>query len=380
METKELVILDKVKLLLIAETMEAGVRRHVMELIKGLDKNRFSIKLIYGNRVDNVFIKEIESMNKDADLIKLTSLDREINPKLDIRSLVFIRNIIKTFKPDIVHCHSTKAGVIGRLAAKTLNVDKVFYTPHAYSFQSEEFSKTKKLVFIRIEKFLSKRATTYTFNVSDGEKNEALINKIDKEDKFKVIYNGIPSIKLPDKYSIRRELGLPEDSFIIGNNARLCDAKNPLIFLSIAKSVVGKNPRIHFVYCGDGPLYDECIEYIRQNNLERNVHLLGFRDDAEIIVNAYDMFLITSSHEGLPYSLIESMRASVPIMGFSVTGIREIISKDNGILILNEQEASQMIINYSDTMSFSKELIYAYFLERFSIDKMLHDIQTMYVS
>lgn len=372
--------MEKKKLLLIAETMEGGVRRHVMELINGLDKDSFSIKLIYGKRVDNVFLKEIEAMNRQAELIQLTSLVREIDPKKDLSSFVSIRKEIKGFMPDIVHCHSSKAGVLGRLAAKTLNVKKVFYTPHAYSFQAKEFSNLKRFIFVSIEKFLSKNTTTFTFNVSQGEKDEALINKIDCADKFKVIYNGIPLISLPDKLIIRKNLGLPEDSFIIGNNARLSHAKNPLAFMSIAKNVISENPDIHFVYAGDGPLYNKCSEFIEENCLDKNIHLLGFREDAEIIVNAYDMFLITSTHEGLPYSLLESLRACVPIMGFSVTGIREIVSTENGVLISDEKEASERILNYCQNMSFSKEEIYSNFQNTFSIEKMLKDIQSMYVS
>lgn len=372
--------MEKKKVLLIAETMEGGVRRHVMELINGINKDNFTVTLIYGSRVDNVFLREIRKLSSQAKLIKVNSLVREINPALDFSSLKFIRKVIKEIKPDIVHCHSSKAGVIGRLAAKTMKVNKIFYTPHAYSFQAKEFSNMKRSAFVNIEKFLSKSTTTFTFNVSQGEKDEALFYKIDRADKFKVIYNGIPLITMPDKVMLRKKLGLPQDSFIIGNNARLSHAKNPLSFLAIAKDVVSKNPTIHFVFAGDGPLYNTCLEFVTKNNLGKNIHLLGFREDAELIVGAYDIFLITSTHEGLPYSLLESMRASVPIMGFSVTGIKEIVSTENGILISNEKEASEMILNYCDNMSFSKELIYSNFQKRFSIDKMLKDIQSMYVA
>lgn len=372
--------MKKKKLLIVAETMEGGVRRHVIDLVNGLDKDIFSIHLIYGNRVDSAFLREIEFLKNFAELTKLDSLDREINPKKDLKSFLSLRGIMKKNEPDIVHCHSSKAGVLGRLAAKSLNIKKVFYTPHAYSFQSEEFSSLKKYLFIAIEKILSKRMTTATFNVSQGEKDEALLYKIDCHDKFKVIYNGIPDIYLPDKSLLRKELGLPERCFVIGNNSRLSEQKNPLSFMAIAEKVIKMNSNIHFVYVGDGPLYDKCAEFINMNKLNSNIHLLGYREDSEFIVKAYDLFMITSRYEGLPYSLIESLRASVPILGFSVTGVKEIVSKENGLLIADEQEASDAILGFYNYMSFSKKIIYSQFQNTFSLEKMIKEIYSLYMS
>lgn len=368
------------KVVLIAETMEGGVRRHVMDLINGLDTKQFAVTLIYGNRIDNPFILGMEELKTKAELINVRALTREINPRKDLKALKEIKQIIKAIDPDIVHCHSSKAGAIGRLAAKSLNVKKVFYTPHAYSFVDKNFSQTKKHLFITLERLFSKKMTTYTFNVSQNEKNQALLNKLDEDNKFKVIYNGIPEVQISDKCSLRQELMLTEDTFVVGNNGRLSSQKNPLLFLQIAKEIITLNPLIHFVWAGDGPDYEDCLKFIESNQLEDNIHLLGFRDDAEFIVSDYDIFLMTSGHEGLPYSLIEAMRASVPIVGFVDSGLEEIINKENGILVSNSNEATDKILNYWENMTFSKDSIYSYFQQFFSIEKMLEDIKTVYVS
>lgn len=372
--------MKKKNVLLIAETMEGGVRRHVMDLINGLDTNQFSLTLIYGNRVDATFLNNISNLKRRAELINVCYLTREISPKNDVKALRDIKRVMKEYKPDIVHCHSSKAGVLGRMAAKSLGVKKVFYTPHAYSFQNDGFSPSKKRLFITIEKMLSRRSTTYTFNVSKQERTEALSRKIDRENKFKVIYNGLPLVDLPDKIQLRTELGLSGDTYIVGNNGRLSDQKKPLSFLRVANEVIKKNKAIHFVWAGDGPLYDECMDFIKMNQLEDNVHMLGFREDAEMIVNAYDLFLITSSHEGLPYCLIEAMRASVPIIGFAHSGIGEIVTEENGVLVSSEDEAVSEIVNHMKNRVFSKEVIFSNFEHYYSIDKMLKDLHSAYIS
>lgn len=372
--------MEKKKVLLIAETMEGGVRKHVMDLIDGLDTDRFSLTLVYGNRVDASFLNRMKELRNKAVLINVPYLTREISPKEDIQALREIKKIMKAYRPDIVHCHSSKAGVLGRMAAKAMRVKKIYYTPHAYSFQNNSFSTKKKRLFITIERALSRHSTTFTFNVSREERLSALRERIDQEHKFKVIYNGLPMVDLPDKYQLRTELGLPADTYIVGNNGRLSDQKKPLSFLKVAKEVIAKNPSIHFVWAGDGPLLDECKAFIKSNHLENHVHMLGFREDAEMIVNAYDVFLITSSHEGLPYCLIEAMRASVPIIGYKGSGIDEIVTDENGILVSNENEAANMIISHLSKMTFSKEIIYSNFRHYFSIDKMLKDLESEYVS
>lgn len=372
--------MTKINVVLIAETMEGGVRRHVMELINGLDTRQFSLTLIYGNRTDNTFLNNMDKLKSKAELINISTLTREINPEKDLKALIKIKKIIKTKKPDIVHCHSSKAGALGRVAAKLSGVKKVFYTPHAYSFENNTFSPAKRRLFITMERVFSKRLTTCTFNVSENEKLKAMSNGIDKEEKFKVIYNGIPEMEITNYTSLKEELNLPEDAYIIGNNGRLSDQKNPMMFMKIAKEVIEVNPKIHFVWAGDGQYHNQCMEFIESNQLKGNIHMLGFRDDAEYIVNDYDIFLITSGYEGLPYCLIEAMRASVPIVGFSDTGLEEFITQENGTLVSNKSEAVKMILNYTHEMTFSKESIYSYFLQSFSIDKMIKDLHLLYVT
>lgn len=366
----------KKKVLLISESMGGGLRKHVVQLIENLDRDKFELFFIHGEKtMDEAFIDEYEKLKGYATIISCPSFEREITPAKDIQSYLFVSKIIKEIKPDVVHCHSSKAGVIGRLAAKRNGVKKIFYTPHAYSFLAPEFSKQKKRLFVLIEKFLSRHATTQTFCVSKGEKKSALLYKLDKEEKLSVIYNGLPDMEFPPKNFIKQQLGLKSKDIVIGNNARMSEQKNPMLFLKIAKDLIEKDASYHFVWAGDGPLMNEMRSFIQSNHLESNVHLLGDRKDSEIIVAGYDVFLITSLYEGLPYAPIEAMRAGVPIIATDVVGNNEVVVENiNGLLFTPDGNIAEQIKN----LHVENENILSFFRDKFSISTMISEIQTNY--
>lgn len=372
----------KKKILFISESMGGGLRKHVVQLLENLNQEDFELYFIHGTEtLDEIFLNKYLDLQKKCKLIPCDSLSREVHWKSDLKAFTFINKQIQTIKPDIVHCHSSKAGAIGRLAAKINRVSKIFYTPHAYSFLAPEFSQKKKSIFILIEKILSKYATTMTFNVSLGEKNIALKSRIDLENKFLVIYNGLPEINFPNKVSLKNDLNLESEWFIVGNNARLSEQKNPLLFMKIAKEVIEIDPSIHFVWVGDGPLEDKVIQFIKINSLNNNIHLLGFREDSEFIVAGYDLFLLTSNYEGLPYAPIEALRAGVPIIASNVTGNSEVVQQgETGYLVeltdINTFVKHILENKYKTTID--KKVVIKQFKQKFSINNMLNTIEKEY--
>lgn len=368
----------KKKLLLISESMGGGLRKHVVQLIRNLDRNQFDIYFIHGTKhLDSAFREEYEELNNYAILVPCEFFIRELSLKNDLQTLFFLTKKIKEIQPDIVHCHSSKAGALGRIAAKICGIKKIFYTPHAYSFLAPEFSGKKEKIFVAVERYLSRYATTKTFCVSKGEMKEALKNEIDKKDKFEVIYNGLPDIKLPSKAEIRKQLGLPLDAVVIGNNARMTEQKNPQYFMEIAKEVITQDNNYHFVWAGDGPLMENVVKYVGANNLISNVHLLGDRSDSELIVAGYDVFLLTSLYEGLPYAPIEAIRAGVPILATNVTGNNEVVfNGKSGYFIVNE---INIFNNLSRILKLNQAgLISDIFKDKFSLLEMMKKINFFY--
>ena len=321
----------KQKLMFIVETVGGGVRTHVLQLLNGLDPEQYDITLVYGERYDHVFEQQKDELAKKVRLILMPSMQRTVSPKPLIASIRELRQVIRDIRPDIVHCHSSIAGFVGRVAAHKEGVSKIFYTPHAYAFDAPEFSSLKRDAFVLMERWTSRHATTRTFNVSRGEYRNALKHHIDRQDKFRVIYNGLPDIELPSRLEARERLGLrdvvPDESPIVGCCAWLNDRKDPMTFMAIANRVIAQRPDVHFVYMGEGePEFVANVKaYIAKNNLGGNIHLFGYRSDAALLVPAFDVYLLSSLYEGMPYSLVEALRAGVPIAATRTTGNDEVV-------------------------------------------------------
>lgn len=365
------------KVLYISESMGGGLRKHVTQLLNNMNDD-YMLYFIHGTKnMDSLFIKEYSQLSKKCKMIPCESFSREISLKNDLKTSLFLFKQIKKIKPDIVHCHSSKAGALGRIVAKICKTEKIFYTPHAYSFLAPEFSKKKKLFFIKTEKYLCRYFTTKTFCVSKNEKKEALRNYVGNSKNIKVIYNGLEDLEYPNKLSIKKSLGIPEDKIIIGNNARLSEQKNPLLFLEIVKELSKEN-KYHFIWSGDGPLRENIENLIVEYALENQITLLGDRNDSEIIVSIYDYYLSTSLYEGLPYALIEALRAGVPIIATNVVGNNEIVIPNVNGEFINLEINSEMNVLFRK--KYKSDLVKNTFKQNFSLEKMISSIKKEYLA
>ena len=383
----------KAKLLLIAETMGGGVRKHVIDLIHGLDPQRFDITLVYGARHDAVFESSQDDLAKYARLIRSDYLVRSVNPVEMLKAVKELTAIIDEIHPDVVHCHSSMAGISGRIAARLRKVDRIFYTPHAYAFAAPEFGKVQDSVFEFIDRFLSRHATSLTFNVSAGERDLALQHKLDAPGKFEVIYNGLPDVDMPSRAEARERLGLDETVGItartplVGVAAWAIQRKDPMTFMRIAEMVIADRKNAHeaiphFVYIGEGELWGEMRDYAQAHGFAERFHQLPYRQDADVLLKAFDVYLLASLYEGMPYSLIEAIRAGVPTVATRTTGNDEVVLPGiNGELFpVGDVQAGAAAVEKMLNSPYSFEQIRRSFLERFTLDSMLTTLQRHYLS
>lgn len=314
----------------------AGVGVYIQLLCKYLDSSNFQNEIILNSNDENINI-----VNDSNEKIKEynSKLTREISFVNDLVSLYQIIKILRTQKPDILHCHSAKSGILGRIAGTVLRI-KTIYTPHAYSYLSAE-SKKKKFVLKAIEIFFG-FFPTYTVACSNSEYNRTINDlKISKAKAF-VWKNSIENISKVKKSSYLKNI--PKD--YVCSIGRPSFQKNTELLVQAILEVKGKNPNIHLVILGVGfysPTLKKIEVFILENNLSNNITLIPWLDRSEslsILKNSL-LYVSSSRYEGLSYAVIEALALSKPCVLTNVDGNKDIVKNNcNGFLV--EQNSDEL--------------------------------------
>ena len=308
-----------------------GAQKSVLYSVNNLPKEDFETYLLCG---PNGFLDE-RAKKEVKNLFFIPDLQREINLKKDFLAFRQIRNTLKKIKPDIVHTNSSKAGVLGRLAAASLRLKSV-HTVHGFPFNNEQKFPTK-IFYIFLEAFCSFLAKKIIF-VSKSDMKLAQKYKIAPKNKFVLIRAGVEvktkkDFPLFDKEKKLQELNLPKDSKIVLSIANLKPQKNPIDMVKAAKIVCRKFPSAVFLYLGSGPLKKETETLIKEYHMEKQFKLLGHRTDTSELLLISKVFALSSLWEGLPMALIEALNMQVPCVCYNVNGIKEVLkNKENGFL------------------------------------------------
>jgi L-malate glycosyltransferase len=236
---------------------------------------------------------------------------------------------VATFMPDIIHTHGFKENLIGGIAAK-IKGPKVIRTHHGKGMIGAA------LRYTMIEQVNARMLTNAMISVSSDLKEFLVASHLPSK-KITVIHNGTEPLEPPVNeklLEIKRELHLPEKSYVIGTIGRLVPVKNHKMFLDAARIISETMPDIRFVIIGDGPLLSQLKSYVLSIGINDNVVFTGFRNDAKLLAGIFDVFALTSKHEGIPMVLLEAMSLGKPVVSTNVGGIPEIIENGgNGILV-----------------------------------------------
>ncbi|MFC4357714.1 glycosyltransferase [Halobium salinum] len=259
-------------------------------------------------------------------------------PLSDTRTLLRLLEILREHSFDLVHCHSTKAGLVGRLASLFSGVPTVF-TVHGWGFYNTSYGSLRPLL-VHGERALA-RGTTALVCVSENDRREGCERGILQNARTEVIHNGVPPYTpAPNSSPLWNELDIDDDVPVIGAVLRLAPQKDPLAILRVAKRLRGRGHPVSTVLIGDGPLAEDCKRFVRNNGME-DVHLLGFRQDALPLLADLDAFLLPSRFEGFPLTVLETMHLGVPIVAYDVGGVSEALSdRETGRVVLPGDEAA----------------------------------------
>lgn len=338
----------------------------------------------------------VEKMGVQA--IKIPEMVRSIGFK-DIKAYIKIRNIIKQYKPDIVHTHASKAGVLGRLAAISCKVPVIVHTFHGHIFNSY-FSKPITEAFRLLEKYLAKR-TSGIVAISNIQKQELTeVYKIAPASKFHVIPLGFDLEEFREnidkkRIRFRKKYDISDSDIAVSTVGRLVPVKNHKMFISAIKNVNMKtNKHVRGVIVGDGELKESLIAYAESLGLtystpekqvkDSDLIFTSWIQDADFVFAGSDISALTSLNEGTPVSIIESQAANVPVVSTIVGGIRDIVIEGKTALLSASTDVdafSENLLMLADNDELRYQMSvdgWEFVRERFHYTRLIDDMKNLY--
>jgi glycosyltransferase involved in cell wall biosynthesis len=298
----------------------------------GLAERGCEVKIIAGPSANPVSATEKTAIEKGVAIERIPSLLRNISIVNDSLALAILYKRIKSGRYDCVHTHTSKAGILGRIAARLAGVPVIVHTPHGHIFYGY-FSWLLTQVFIVIERFIFP-FTDIMITLTDQEKKETLHHKIGSDGRMVRILSGIDlgpfcSVTKANRSAAIASLGLKETDFVVGTVARLVTIKNHAVIVAAAEKLKDGYPGIRFVFVGDGDLLDGLKERVAAAGIDKSVLFAGWKDREELlaILPAFDIFALCSINEGMGRAFIEAQAAGVPVIGSRVCGIPEVIQE-----------------------------------------------------
>jgi glycosyltransferase involved in cell wall biosynthesis len=313
---------ERIKVMQIIARMNVGGPAVIVaELMRGLDSTQFEQVLVTGycdvNEAD--YLDEVAT---DIKATRIAGLGRSVSPAADLKAFITLVQSIKKFKPDVIHTHTAKAGVLGRLASIIAGRNAVrIHTFHGHLLHGY-FSGWKTQLVIAIEKALAAR-TDYLIAMGTVVKNDLLAAGIGKPPQYRVFFPGLPAPHTAGKSELRKELELNPATIYCTFVGRLTQIKRPDRLLDIAEAVAKENVSIHFLVAGEGELFESSRERAIAQKL--SMTFLGWRKDIDQLFAASDIAILTSDNEGIPLTLIQAAQAGLPIVATEVGSISDIV-------------------------------------------------------
>jgi len=320
----------------ITRLIVGGAQEVAMFTAAHLDPARYESSMVSGPQTgpEGEIISEVQT--RGIPLTILPELVREINPVKDLLALVKLTQLMRRGQYHVVHTHSSKAGILGRVAARWAGVPVVVHTVHGWGFYDGQHPATRTL-YVNLEK-LADRCCDQIIVVSQLNADKGLAMGISRPDKYVTISGGIDVARFAhptmDRAAMRAALGLPADALVVGTVGRLSPQKAPLDWMRAAAVVAPAIPAACFVYVGDGPLRPTVEALVAELGLADRVLLPGLRRDVPNVLAAFDVFALSSQWEGLPLVIPQAMAAGVPVVCTRVDGTAEAITDGvDGVLV-----------------------------------------------
>ena len=365
-----------------------GAQENTVATVLGLrKKSGVEVNLISGPTIgpEGSLESELEKIPGHWQIVP--ELVRPIHPLKDFLALKKLEKIFREQKPGIVHTHSGKAGILGRLAARRAGVPIIIHTIHGPSFGNFQ-NGLSNFIFRAAEKCAA-RATTHFIVVADAMKAQYLAAGIGRPGQYTKIFSGFPLepfLAAKNDLALREQLEIAPDDFVIGKIARLFKLKGHNDLFAIAPEIIRQNSKIKFLLVGDGEWRQRFENLVRTLGLEKNFIFAGLvpPDQVPKYVGIMDALVHLSLREGLPRALPQALAAGKPVIVYDCDGAREICrDKETGFLIRpgNLKNLAEKIIQLSNDSKLRGQFGLhgqRFVRENFAVEKMVDAIYNLY--
>lgn len=368
---------------LITNLVVGGAQDYMLMIVKGLDQSVF--EPVIAARCEGEWVEVVKSL-PGIEVYDISNLRREVAPLRDIASIYEIRRFCREQKIDILHTHSSKPGVVGRLGGYFAGIPTV-HTIHGFSFH-DFMPKWKKHIFVFIERFMS-RFTTFLLLYSHGNKLTAERLGISARKAILTFYYGVdysPFVPENNRSQFRQSLGISPADYVIGFTGRFSEQKGLHVLVEAFAKIHADFPETRLLLVGDGHLRKRLEAQADDLGIRDSLLITGFRSDVSKILSAMDLFVMTSLWEGLSRSLAEAMYAKLPIVATDVGGTSDAIrNNDTGWLIPpNDVPATESSMRYAiqhpDIAKRYAEAGYQWARTTFNLNTMHEKMADLYLS
>ena len=356
-----------------------GPAVQVSGLMQGMDKGVFNQELVTGRCLDNE-IDYLESKLPKLKVTRIETLSRRVSMFSDISTLLFLIKKIREFKPDIIHTHLAKAGVIGRVASLFSGHKSIrIHTYHGHLLTGY-FTGFKLALLIFIEKSLAK-VTDNLVAVGEKVKEDLIEVGIGSSTKFSVVNPGVQIQPLPDRQNVLTKLDLDQEIIYCAFIGRLTKIKRPDRMLEVARELKNRKTNIHFIVAGGGELLAECENIATKEKLP--VTFLGWQKDIEEVLAISDLILLTSDNEGTPIALIQAGMAGIPSISTNVGSIAEVVvNNQTGLItdfsVVNIADALEKLVSNSQLREQYGQAASQFCLGKFHTEIMISNYSRLY--